>query len=152
MEAQKYLEELVNDTIVFNEEYIVKREDYVKLFEGVNKESDIKTIIEKMDENTLRKYFEISQLTVDVQAMFSKIILFIDNCRHIDIKLDLECLNKLPTLLNLMENFTPFDTNLIVKEGVLIEKDSKKNELKFKEFKKSINSPLLNMNLNDSGK
>lgn len=138
MEAQKYLEILVNEAKTFMEKTIMYRRAFDTMFQDVKPE-EVQDKIYNFDDDKLREYFQSSEILIDSQIIFQKIASFIYFTKALKIELDLEPLSQVNGLLDFITNHKPFETrSIITPEGELQEKNNKVSDAKFKEFKLNI--------------
>ena len=138
MENQKYLENLIEECKVFNAKSLANQKEYLELFPETMDESKISDVILSMNDEDMMKYFKASQGQLDNQVMFTKIASFIYFCKQTNIELDLSKLSEVERLVEFVSVYSPFETDYIVDDNNLKEKNIKKTELKFQGFKNSL--------------
>lgn len=143
MDAQKYLDSLIDECKIYSNKSVEYKEYYIKSFPDISDSEEIKEVILAMNDEQLFEYFKSSQLMVDLQTYFNKISSFIYFCKNINIELNLEKLNDINSLTNFVSNMIPFNTeNTITSEGEIKEKNIQGFKNKFEEFKNSLNKVI----------
>jgi hypothetical protein len=92
----------------------------------------------EMNDESLLNYFKSSQGLADVQTIFSKIASFIYFCKHIGVELDVSKTSEVENLNQFISVYKPFETEFVIVENNLKEKDQKRFKEKFAAFKNSI--------------
>ena len=142
MDPQKQLESLIEKSIIYIQETDKNKQVFSEMFSG-NENNDINEFITSLNEEQLYLYFKISQISLDLQHIFTEIAYFIHFCKKNNIELDLSTLNKSDKLLSFISNFKPFNLEFVPNEdNILVEKNKKELDKKFKVFKKSISSAI----------
>ena len=142
MDPQKQLESLIEKSIIYIHETDKNKQVFSEMFSG-NENNDINEFITSLNGEQLYLYFKISQISLDLQNIFTEIAYFIHFCKKNNIELDLSTLNKSDKLLSFISNFKPFNLEFVPNEdNILVEKNKKELDKKFKVFKKSISSAI----------
>lgn len=142
MTAQEYLDKIIDECKVFALSATESKQKYMKLFPEAKTNEDISKIITEMDDNSLREYFQSSQSLADIQNVFAKVASFIQFCKILEIELDLSKVSEVENLTQFISVYQPFDTDYIVSENSLKEKDKKRTDQKFEAFKQSISTAI----------
>lgn len=147
MEAQEYFDKLLEEVKIFSKKSNETKQEYIDLFpESLKTEEEVSKYILEMDDESLRKYFNSSQILLDTQTMFLKVAAFADFCKNLNIEVDISNIFEVPGLSEFVTMREQFDTEFIVKEDKIIEKNSSRMEEKFKIFKQSLGTAIkLNM-------
>ena len=141
MEQQKYLNDIIDKAILYLKEVEKNKNDFSNMFN--NDTSTLLEFVESLNDEQLYNYFKISQISLDRHNIFTEIGSFIHICKKIGVELDLSVLNKSDKLVSFISNFQPFKLEFIPnEEGVLVEGNKKNIDVKFNEFKKSINRAI----------
>lgn len=142
MEQQKYLNDIIDKAILYLKEVEKNKNDFSNMFNN-DDTSTLLEFVESLNDEQLYDYFKISQISLDLHNIFTEIGSFIHFCKKIGVELDLSVLNKSDKLVSFISNFQPFKLEFIPnEEGVLVEGNKKNIEVKFNEFKKSINRAI----------
>lgn len=142
MEQQKYLNDITDKAILYLKEVEKNKNDFSNMFNN-DDTSTLLEFVESLNDEQLYDYFKISQISLDLHNIFTEIGSFIHFCKKIGVELDLSVLNKSDKLLSFVSNFQPFKLEFIPNEdGVLVEGNKKNIDVKFNEFKKSINRAI----------
>ena len=142
MEQQKYLNDIIDKAILYLKEVEKNKNDFSNMFNN-DDTSTLLEFVESLNDEQLYDYFKISQISLDLHNIFTEIGSFIHFCKKIGVELDLSVLNKSDKLLSFVSNFQPFKLEFIPnEEGVLVEGNKKNIDVKFNEFKKSINRAI----------
>ena len=142
MEQQKYLNDIIDKAILYLKEVEKNKNDFSNMFNN-NDTSTLLEFVESLNDEQLYNYFKISQISLDLHNIFTEIGSFIHFCKKIGVELDLSVLNKSDKLVSFISNFQPFKLEFIPnEEGVLVEGNKKNIDVKFNEFKKSINRAI----------
>ena len=142
MEQQKYLNDIIDKAILYLKEVEKNKNDFSNMFNN-DDTSTLLEFVESLNNEQLYDYFKISQISLDLHNIFTEICSFIHFCKKIGVELDLYVLNKSDKLLSFVSNFQPFKLEFIPNEdGVLVEGNKKNIDVKFNEFKKSINRAI----------
>ena len=142
MEQQKYLNDIIDKAILYLKEVEKNKNDFSNMFNN-DDTSTLLEFVESLNDEQLYDYFKISQISLDLHNIFTEIGSFIHFCKKIGVELDLSVLNKSDKLLSFVSNFQPFKLEFIPNEdGVLVEGNKKNIDVKFNEFKKSINRAI----------
>ena len=147
MEAQEYFDKLLEEVKIFSKKSNETKQEYIDLFpESLKTEEEVSKYILEMDDESLRKYFNSSQILLDTQTMFLKVASFADFCKNLNIEVDISNIFEVPGLSEFVTMREQFDTEFIVKEDKIIEKNSSRMTEKFKIFKQSLGTAIkLNM-------
>lgn len=142
MEQQKYLNDIIDKAILYLKEVEKNKNDFSNMFDN-DDTSTLLEFVESLNDEQLYDYFKISQISLDLHNIFTEIGSFIHFCKKIGVELDLSVLNKSDKLVSFISNFQPFKLEFIPnEEGVLVEGNKKNIDVKFNEFKKSINRAI----------
>lgn len=142
MEQQKYLNDIIDKAILYLKEVEKNKNDFSNMFNN-DDTSTLLEFVESLNDEQLYDYFKISQISLDLHNIFTEIGSFIHFCKKIGVELDLSVLNKSDKLVSFITNFQPFKLEFIPnEEGVLVEGNKKNIDVKFNEFKKSINRAI----------
>ncbi len=142
MEQQKYLNDIIDNAILYLKEVEKNKNDFSNMFNN-DDTSTLLEFVESLNDEQLYDYFKISQISLDLHNIFTEIGSFIHFCKKIGVELDLSVLNKSDKLLSFVSNFQPFKLEFIPNEdGILVEGNKKNIDAKFNEFKKSINRAI----------
>ena len=142
MEQQKYLNDITDKAILYLKEVEKNKNDFSNMFNN-DDTSTLLEFVESLNDEQLYDYFKISQISLDLHNIFTEISSFIHFCKKIGVELDLSVLNKSDKLVSFISNFQPFKLEFIPnEEGVLVEGNKKNIDVKFNEFKKSINRAI----------
>ena len=142
MEQQKYLNDITDKAILYLKEVEKNKNDFSNMFNN-DDTSTLLEFVESLNDEQLYDYFKISQISLDLHNIFTEIGSFIHFCKKIGVELDLSVLNKSDKLVSFISNFQPFKLEFIPnEEGVLVEGNKKNIDVKFNEFKKSINRAI----------
>ena len=142
MEQQKYLNDIIDKAILYLKEVEKNKNDFSNMFNN-DDTSTLLEFVESLNDEQLYDYFKISQISLDLHNIFTEIGSFIHFCKKIGVELDISVLNKSDKLLSFVSNFQPFNLEFIPNEdGVLVEGNKKNIDVKFNEFKKSINRAI----------
>ena len=142
MEQQKYLNDIIDKAILYLKEVEKNKNDFSNMFNNEDT-STLLEFVESLNDEQLYDYFKISQISLDLHNIFTEIGSFIHFCKKIGVELDLSVLNKSDKLVSFISNFQPFKLEFIPnEEGVLVEGNKKNIDVKFNEFKKSINRAI----------
>lgn len=142
MEQQKYLNDIIDKAILYLKEVEKNKNDFSNMFNN-DDTSTLLEFVESLNDEQLYDYFKISQISLDLHNIFTEIGSFIHFCKKIGVELDISVLNKSDKLLSFVSNFQPFKLEFIPNEdGVLVEGNKKNIDVKFNEFKKSINRAI----------
>ena len=142
MEQQKHLNDIIYKAILYLKEVEKNKNDFSNMFNN-DDTSTLLEFVESLNDEQLYDYFKISQISLDLHNIFTEIGSFIHFCKKIGVELDLSVLNKSDKLLSFVSNFQPFKLEFIPnEEGVLVEGNKKNIDVKFNEFKKSINRAI----------
>lgn len=142
MEQQKYLNDIIDKAILYLKEVEKNKNDFSNMFNN-DDTSTLLEFVESLNDEQLYDYFKISQISLDLHNIFTEIGSFIHFCKKIGVELDLSVLNKSDKLVSFISNFQPFKLEFIPnEEGVLVEGNKKNIDVKFNEFKKSINRAI----------
>ena len=142
MEQQKYLNDIIDKAILYLKEVEKNKNDFSNMFNN-DDTSTLLEFVESLNDEQLYDYFKISQISLDLHNIFTEIGSFIHFCKKIGVELDISVLNKSDKLLSFVSNFQPFKLEFIPnEEGVLVEGNKKNIDVKFNEFKKSINRAI----------
>ena len=121
MDPQKQLESLIEKSIIYIQETDKNKQVFSEMFSG-NENNDINEFITNLNEEQLYLYFKISQISLDLQNIFTEIAYFINFCKKNNIELDLSTLNKSDKLLSFISNFKPFNLEFVPNEdNILVE-------------------------------
>lgn len=142
MEQQKYLNDIIDKAILYLKEVEKNKNDFSNMFNN-DDTSTLLEFVESLNDEQLYDYFKISQISLDLHNIFTEIGSFIHFCKKIGVELDLSVLNKSDKLVSFISNFQPFKLEFIPnEEGVLVDGNKKNIDVKFNEFKKSINRAI----------
>ena len=142
MDQQKYLNDITDKAILYLKEVEKNKNDFSNMFNN-DDTSTLLEFVESLNDEQLYDYFKISQISLDLHNIFTEIGSFIHFCKKIGVELDISVLNKSDKLLSFVSNFQPFKLEFIPNEdGVLVEGNKKNIDVKFNEFKKSINRAI----------
>ncbi len=142
MDQQKYLNDITDKAILYLKEVEKNKNDFSNMFNN-DDTSILLEFVESLNDEQLYDYFKISQISLDLHNIFTEIGSFIHFCKKIGVELDLSVLNKSDKLVSFISNFQPFKLEFIPnEEGVLVEGNKKNIDVKFNEFKKSINRAI----------
>ena len=142
MDQQKYLNDITDKAILYLKEVEKNKNDFSNMFNN-DDTSTLLEFVESLNDEQLYDYFKISQISLDLHNIFTEIGSFIHFCKKIGVELDLSVLNKSDKLVSFISNFQPFKLEFIPnEEGVLVEGNKKNIDVKFNEFKKSINRAI----------
>ena len=90
MEAQEYFDKLLEEVKIFSKKSNETKQEYIDLFpESLKTEEEVSKYILEMDDESLRKYFNSSQILLDTQTMFLKVASFADFCKNLNIEVDI---------------------------------------------------------------
>lgn len=142
MDQQKYLNDITDKAILYLKAVEKNKNDFSNMFNN-NDTSTLLEFVESLDDEQLYNYFKISQMSLDLHNIFTEIGSFIYFCKKMGAELDLSVLNKSDKLVSFVSSFQPFKPEFIPNEdGELIEGNTKDIEIKFREFKKSIDKAV----------
>ena len=80
MDPQKQLESLIEKSIIYIQETDKNKQVFSEMFSG-NENNDINEFITSLNEEQLYLYFKISQISLDLQNIFTEIAYFIHFCK-----------------------------------------------------------------------
>lgn len=140
MTQQDYLDLKVNQLKLLNETYSKLRLENIEIFKKQNVDN-VREYISSLSEDDLFKYFNVSQMSVDLQNMYLSIYYIYDFCKKTNSELDISKIEDIPNLLNFMTNYQD-ETEFVIDDNKVIIKDEVKFQEKFKEFKKTLENPI----------
>lgn len=155
MTGQEYLNELIGDLVKFTEFRNNGMKDMSEMLESKNIEGN-PDIIELINENLLSeeefdKYYDVSQIIVDCNILGKKIADFIYFSKVYKEELDLSGLEDVFGLLDLVQNYKPYETTFFVDQNEqLNETDLDSYKVNKDNFKKIAKNPKLLFNQNEN--
>ena len=155
MTAQEYLNELTEDLKNFMEVRNKSMLELDNIFKnkGAKNDQDVMEILkqDKLSEDELDKYYDISQIVTDTNILSRKICDFIQFNRIVNNELELEEVQKIPGFNAFLSDYLPYQTTFVVTpEKLTKETNTEEYNTNKAMFKKTIRNQTVISLINES--